>query len=299
MFCRAWFGGIAAGSGWQRINASLPPGPLAGRCLHRPGNPAMPQTPCGGRDRPPGSLAEVRKDIGRARHRTAPLSRLTPPAPLTGEPSGWQALYKASPARGCGVERRLRRRKRDGAGAAVAEHKRASARAVRCGHRKPDGGCAARRRRRGALPLCAGDILQSPAEPCPASVGDDACIVPETLQRRKPHAAGENARPTLRPGAVATHKRQPSARPVGGTMLASSRKPCDIANPMRRARSPALHCGRKRAATYKRQPSARPLLSGAALHDRHPPAMPAAPGLASRRIRAAAGPACAAGEGMV
>ena len=97
----------------------------------------------------------------------APLSRLTPPAPLTGEPSGWQALYKASPARGCGVERRLRRRKRDGAGLTVAEHKRASARAVRCGHRKPDGGCAARRRRRGALPLCAGDILQSPAEPCP------------------------------------------------------------------------------------------------------------------------------------
>ncbi len=35
-----------------------------------------------------------------ARQGAAPLSRLTPPAPLTGEPSGWQALYKASPARG-------------------------------------------------------------------------------------------------------------------------------------------------------------------------------------------------------
>ena len=58
---------------------------------------------------------------------------------------------------------------------------------------------------------------------------------------------------------VATHKRQPSARPAGGTMLASSRKPCDAANPMRRARSPALHCGRKRAATHKHQPSARPV----------------------------------------
>ena len=124
----------------------------------------------------------------------APLSRLTPPAPLTGEPSGWQALYKASPARGCRVERRLRRRKRDGAGLTVAEHKRASARAVRCGYRKPDDGCAVRRRRRGALPLCAGDILQSLAEPCPASVGDDACIVPETLCSCKPQAAGEIAR---------------------------------------------------------------------------------------------------------
>ena len=131
----------------------------------------------------------------------APLSRLTPTAPLTGEPSGWQALYKASPARGCGVERRLRRRKRDGAGLTVAEHKRASARAVRCGHRKPDGGCAARRRRRGALPLCGGDTRQSPAGPCPASVGDDARIVPQPLRCRKPHAAGEIARPTLRPRA--------------------------------------------------------------------------------------------------
>ena len=36
--------------------------------------------------------------------------------------------------------------------AAVAGHKRASARAVRCGHRKPDGGCAVRRKRRGAVP---------------------------------------------------------------------------------------------------------------------------------------------------
>ena len=125
---------------------------------------------------------------------TAPLSRLTPPAPLTGEPFRRQALDKASPARGCGVERRLRRRKRDGAGAAVAEHKRASARAVRCGHRKPDGGCAVRRRRRGALPACGGDIPQTRQSLALCFVGDDACIVPETLQRRKPHAAGEIAR---------------------------------------------------------------------------------------------------------
>ena len=65
---------------------------------------------------------------------TAPLSRLTPTAPLAGEPFRRQ-FPKASPARG--------------------------------------GGCAARHRRRGALPPCATGILQPPAGPCPASVGDD------------------------------------------------------------------------------------------------------------------------------
>ena len=129
-----------------------------------------------------------------------------------------EAVWKASPARGCGVERRLRRRQlflvwqtavtpfiiacsaiesigppylRLSAGlrpgwppkqrltgasrsplrslplrdnAAVAEHKRASARAVRCGHRKPDGGCAARRRRRGALPALRREISRKPRQ---------------------------------------------------------------------------------------------------------------------------------------
>ena len=47
------------------------------------------------------------------------------------------------------------------------------------------GGCAARRRRRGALPPCPTGILQNPTGPCPASAGDDAGIVPETLRCRK------------------------------------------------------------------------------------------------------------------
>ena len=51
------------------------------------------------------------------------------------------------------------------------------------------------------MPPCFTGILQSPAEPCPASVGDDARIVPQPLQYRKPHAAGEIARPTKPPGA--------------------------------------------------------------------------------------------------
>ena len=104
---------------------------------------------------------------------------------------------KASPARGCGVERRLRRIKRNEAGLTVAEHKRASARAVRCGHRKPDSGCAARRRRKGALPPCPAGILQTPAVPCPASVGDDACIVPPASCNYRP--TGESRPPKASP----------------------------------------------------------------------------------------------------
>ena len=128
----------------------------------------------------PGKSAAARKDIGRARcgtpqsadaditglrcpHRAACAEahlrsataapapsrcirrrRRSTPQPLAGEPSGRQALYKASPARG--------------------------------------GGCAARRRRRGALPVSGKNILQGPAGPCSASVGDDARIVPETLR---------------------------------------------------------------------------------------------------------------------
>ena len=132
---------------------------------------------------------------------TAPLSRLTPPAPLTGEPSGWQVLYKASPARGCGVERRLRRRKRDGAGAAVAERKCASAHAARCGHRKPDGGCAVRRRRRGALPLCPTGILQSPARPCPMFRRGRCLHRPGNLAMPQVPGGGRNRPPYIAAGA--------------------------------------------------------------------------------------------------
>ena len=53
-------------------------------------------------------------------------------------------------------------------------------------HRLPCKGSWRRSRLRGALPLCAGSVLQNPAEPAPSVVGDDACIVPWTLRRRKP-----------------------------------------------------------------------------------------------------------------
>ena len=205
----------------------------------------------------------------------APLSRLTPPAPLTGEPSGWQALYKASPARGCGVERRLRRRKRDGAGLTVAEHKRASARAVRCGHRKPDGGCAARRRRRGALPPCFTGILQTPAAPCPVFRRGRCLHRPGNLATPQPPSGGRDRPPYIVAGAW--RQRINASLPPG---------PC----------AEGRHPFKK---NHKTKEHAKPLRSGATLHDRHPPARPAVPGLASRHIRAAVGPACAAGEGMV
>ena len=113
----------------------------------------------------------------------APLRRRSPTAPLPGEPLG--SCFGSLPCKGLrsrappAAEKAVSRvangrhsfyyrlfgdRKHKTAlrsplrslplrgNAAVAEHKRASARAVRCGHRKPDGGCAVRRRRRGAVP---------------------------------------------------------------------------------------------------------------------------------------------------
>ena len=185
------------------------------------------------------------------------------------------------------------------------------------------------------MPVCRVNILQSPAESRPASVGDDACIVPQTLQCRNPRAAGVHARrgacanpegywhgkvphPSVawgdtspcrggfiagsppkaspaRGGGCAARRRRRGALPLCPTgilqppaglcpmfrrddlraksrhftlcapkrrlraaVLASSRKPCNAANPGRRAKSPALHCGREQAATDTRQPSARP-----------------------------------------
>ena len=43
-----------------------------GRCLHRPGSPAMPQTPCGGRNRPPYIAAGSGRQQIRARHPPGP-----------------------------------------------------------------------------------------------------------------------------------------------------------------------------------------------------------------------------------
>ena len=79
-------------------------------------------------------------------------------------------------------------------------------------------------------------------------------------------------------------------------MLASSRKPCHTANPRRRAKSPALHCGRDRAAADERLLSVKhaggPMRSSAPAQRRaaacHPrrccmPALPCRAGVHARR----------------
>ena len=134
----------------------------------------------------------------------APLSRLCRQLPLQGSLSGGSSP-KASLVRGCGVERRLRRRKRDGAGLTVAEHKRASARAVRCGHRKPDGGCAVRRRRKGALPACGGGILQGLAGPCPMFRRGRCLHRPGNLAMPQTPSGGRNRAPCVAAGAWRQH----------------------------------------------------------------------------------------------
>ena len=176
--------------GWRSITVIHPPCPPSGLCrpfaLH-----------CrAGRSRPPRGAA-ARKDIGRARHRTPPSSLTRCHLPLQGRLLERQALYKASPAKGCGVERRLRRRKRDGAGLTVAERKCASAHAARCGHRKPDGRCAARCRRRGALPPGGKNVLQSPAGPCPMLRRGRCLHRPGNLAMPHPPSGGRNRPPYI------------------------------------------------------------------------------------------------------
>ena len=58
-------------------------------------------------------------------------------------------------------------------------------------------------------------------------------------------------------------------------------KPCDAANPKRRAKTPALHCGREWVAMHKRQPSARPV--GGPMRSSAPAQRGGAPQLSSTR----------------
>ena len=140
-----------------------------GRCLHRPANPAMPQTPSGGRDRPPYKAATS----GRRHKKRQPFARsdrgpMQASAPTQrGDTSRLSSAHYACCPRLCRL---------------FTLHCRAGVHA-----------------RRGALPYRY--PANTLAGPCPASVGDDACIVPQTLRCRRPQAAGEIARPTRHPQA--------------------------------------------------------------------------------------------------
>ena len=101
---------IAARSGRQYESGSPLPGPPAGRCKHRPLRRGAASAGCAAgcrsRSRRPyalhcragvharrgGALRQPRRIL--ARQGAAPLSRLTPTAPLTGEPFGWKPFTK-------------------------------------------------------------------------------------------------------------------------------------------------------------------------------------------------------------
>ena len=86
----------------------------------------------------------------------------------------------------------------------------------------------------GALPLCGGNIPQSPAGPCPASVGDDACIVPQ-----RPNDTARPQRrartPALQYGRKPCGSMQASAPaegvPYGRDSLGDSRQPSAMRSP--------------------------------------------------------------------
>ena len=101
--------------------------------------------------------------------------------------------------------------------AAVAERKCASAHAARCGHRKPDGGCAARRRRKGALPTCGGDILKSPAGACPVFHRGRCSHRPATPAIPQTPCGGRNRPPYKAAGSgrQRTNISHPSGPPTG------------------------------------------------------------------------------------
>ena len=106
---------------------------------------------------PAGGLAAARKGIGKARCRT-PQSADAGRLPLQGSlPVG--SSPKASPVRG--------------------------------------GGCAVRRRRRGALPPCGGDILQSLAEPCPVLRRGRCLHRPGNLAMPQTPGGGRNRPPYI------------------------------------------------------------------------------------------------------
>ena len=124
---------------------------------------------------------------------------------------------------------------------------------------------------------------------------------------KAPQAGGNTKSTSLPPGPSAGRCSHRPANPAISQTLGGGRDrpPYIVAGAWRQrinASLPPGPCAEGRhpfKKNHKTKEHAKPLRRGAAIHDRHPPARPAVPGLASRHIRAAVGPACAAGEGMV
>ena len=213
-------------------------------CLPPPAMPPVCHNIVGRAFTPAGEVCGTRKGTGKAC--AAPLSRLTPTLPVCGARIALRVLKHTCVLRPLHLLLCFLAVIRSAGGARL----RSPLQGRLSGGSSPKafpvrgGGCAARRRRRGALPVGDGNILQTPAGPCPR------------IRR---------GRCSHRPGS-----------------------PAAAQAPMRRARSPALHCGRERAQQiHVRFPPAppasrckhRPLRRGVTLHNRHPPAMPAVPWL--------------------
>ena len=201
-----------------------------GRCLHRPGNLAMPQDPRRRAKSPALHCGQEREAIRKRQPFAKPAGGpMQVAAPMQAAVAGRRAAGCRSQSRRpyalhcrAGVHARwgglgrgdavvLRKRRtarpgrseanREGIGKVMCRTPqsadadsspyRGAFRAAAPSKASParGGGCAARRRRRGALPVSGKNILQGPAGPCPASVRDDACIVPETLRWREGPAA--------------------------------------------------------------------------------------------------------------
>ena len=118
------------------------------------------------------------------------------------------------------------------------------------------GGCAARRRRKGALPPCPAGILQNPAVPCPASVGDDACIVPEAFRNHQPTGEAARQKPPLQgevpatraEGCIAALPRRYPSNP--GRALPRVRRGRCLHRPANPA-TPQTPCGGRKRPPYK------------------------------------------------
>ena len=121
--CAALLPWVAPGPWRQPINPSLSSGPPAGRCKHRPlrrgggaPRPSSARHACRPRSRRPSALhcragVHARRGALRqpgrilAEQDAAPLSRLTPTVPLTGEPSGRQ-FSQSLPCKGRWMRRK-------------------------------------------------------------------------------------------------------------------------------------------------------------------------------------------------
>ena len=155
----------------------------------------------------PGKSAAARKDIGRARCGT-PQSADADSSPCRG--AFWaEAVCKASPVRG--------------------------------------GGCAVRHRRRGTLPLCGGNILQSLARPCPVLRRGRCLHRPGNLAMPQPPGGGRNRPPYMAGGNGRRHGS--GSPPTGPTTSRCKHRP--LRRGISRRRRPA-----KRIVSLRNQKSA-------------------------------------------